>query len=142
MSFCSPRSLAKSSVILFNRDRIGENAVEAALAGTVGQSAASDMRAFLALDKQLPSFDKILASPATVEVPTEPAALLILMNQAVDKLSSQDELTKFMQFVERIKNEELQAVFFTMMIRSQKGVKLARSNLKIAEWAQKNHMLF
>jgi len=33
-------------------------------------------------------------------------------------------------------------VFFTMMMRTSKSVKLARNNLKIAEWAKNNHDLF
>jgi hypothetical protein len=64
------------------------------------------------------------------------------MFQAVDVLDTQDELTKFMEFVERIPSNEIQGVFFTMMLRNQKSIKLARNNLKIADWAKNNHELF
>jgi hypothetical protein len=50
LSFVSPRSLAKASVIVKNRDKIGDNATMVALAGTIGHSAAGDMSAFLALE--------------------------------------------------------------------------------------------
>jgi hypothetical protein len=33
-------------------------------------------------------------------------------------------------------------VFFTMMVRSKNGIKLARSNQQIAKWAVENHELF
>jgi hypothetical protein len=113
-----------------------------ALAGTIGASASADMSAFLRLEKTLPKFTEILDKPTTITMPEDTAAKLMLMFQAVDSLSTQDELSKFMQFVKRIESSELQAVFFTMMVRSKNGVKLARSNAEIAKWATENHELF
>jgi hypothetical protein len=142
LSFVSPRSLAKSSVIVSKRDVIGDNATMVALAGTIGASAAGDMSAFLALERQLPKFQDILDNPSSIKVPDETAATLMLMFQATDALESQEDLTKFMTFVSRIPSSELQAVFFTMMVRSKKGIKIARSNAQIAKWAVENHELF
>lgn len=142
LSFVSPRSLAKASVIVDNRDLIGDNATMVALAGTLGASAAGDMSAFLALERELPAFDDILDSPSSIKVPTDIAALLMLMFQATDKLDTQDKLGKFMKFVNRVESREVQAVFFTMMMRSRNGAKLARTNMEIAKWATENHTLF
>ena len=142
LSFVSPRSLAKCDVIVRNRDALGENATEVALAGTIGHSAAADMAAFLALEKSLLDVKDIIKSPSTVDMPRDISAQLMIMFQAVDVLDTQDELTKFMSFVERIPSNEVQGVFFTMMLRNQKSIKLARNNLKIAEWAKHNHELF
>jgi hypothetical protein len=66
----------------------------------------------------------------------------MLMFQATDSLDTQENLSKFMTFVNRVASSELQAVFFTMMVRSKNGVKLARSNQQIAKWAVDNHELF
>lgn len=142
LSFVSPRSLAKCDVIVRNRDALGENATEVALAGTIGHSAAADMAAFLALEKSLLDVKDIIKSPSTVDMPRDISAQLMIMFQAVDVLDTQDELTKFMSFVERIPSNEVQGVFFTMMLRNQKSIKLARNNLKIADWAKNNHELF
>ena len=142
LSFVSPRSLAKCDVIVRNRDAIGENATEVALAGTIGHSAAADMAAFMAMEKTLVDVKDIIKAPSTVAVPKEISAQLMIMFQAVDVLDTQDELTKFMEFVERIPSNEIQGVFFTMMLRNQKSIKLARNNLKIADWAKHNHELF
>ena len=142
LSFCSPRSLAKCDVIVRNRDVLGENATMCALAGTIGQSAAGDMSAFLSLEKSLTDVKDIIKSPEGTEIPKDISAQLMIMFQAVDVLSTQEELTKFMQFVERIPSNEVQAVFFTMMMRSPKAIRLARNNLKIAEWAKNNHEMF
>ncbi len=75
-------------------------------------------------------------------MPTDISAQLMIMFQAVDTLATQDELTSFMEFVERIQSSEVQAVFFTMMMRNTKTIKLARNNMQIAEWAKNNHELF
>ena len=142
LSFCSPRSLAKCDAIVKHRDVLGENATMVALAGTIGASAAGDMAAFLSLEKSLMDVKDIIKKPKDVPMPTDISAQLMIMFQAVDTLATQDELTSFMEFVERIQSSEVQAVFFTMMMRSPKAVRLARNNAKIAEWAKNNHELF
>ena len=142
LSFCSPRSLAKCDAIVKHRDVLGENATMVALAGTIGASAAGDMAAFLSLEKSLMDVKDIIKKPKDVPMPTDISAQLMIMFQAVDTLATQDELTSFMEFVERIQSSEVQAVFFTMMMRSPKTVRLARNNAKIAEWAKNNHELF
>ena len=131
VSFVSPRSLAKCDVIVRNRDILGENATKVALAGTIGASAAGDMMAFLSVEKSLASMEEILASPTTVAMPNATAAQLMLMFQAVDTVKTQDELSNFMVFVERMNSSEVQSIFFTMMCRNPKGMKLARYNQKI-----------
>ena len=142
LSFVSPRSLAKADVIVRNRDRIGDNGTKVALAGTIGASAAADMSAFLSLEKTLSDFKDIIKDPMSIDVPKEISAQLMLMFQAIDTLETQDQLTKFMQFVERIPSAEVQSVFFTMMMRNTRTLRLARNNQKIADWAKANHELF
>ena len=142
LSFCSPRSLAKASVIVDNKEVLGDNAVMCALAGTIGASASADMSAFLSIEKSLPKFKDIIDKPTEIKMPTETSALLMLMFQATDNLSTQDDLSSFMKFVNRIESSEIQAVFFTMMVRSKNGVKLARNNTEISKWATANHELF
>jgi hypothetical protein len=141
LSFCSPRSLARSSVIVDKKDMLGDNATMVALAGTIGLSAAKQMSAFLSLEKQLPDFKDVVKSPEKVEVPDDIAALLMMMFQAVDVVETQEELSKFMQFVSRIKSSEVQAIFFTMMMRVERATKLARGNKDIMLWAKDNHEL-
>jgi hypothetical protein len=142
LSFVSPRSLAKCDVIVRNRDALGEHATQVALVGTIGHSAAGDMAAFLALEKSLTDVADIIKAPSTIAVAKDISAQLMIMFQAVDVLETQDQLSKFMEYVERIPSNEIQGVFFTMMMRTSKSVKLARNNLKIAEWAKNNHDLF
>jgi hypothetical protein len=142
LSFVSPRSLAKADVIVRNRDAIGENGTKVALAGTVGASFAADMAAFISMEKSLIDVKDIVKAPESIAMPKDISAQLMIMFQAVDVLETQDQLTKFMAFVERIPSSEVQGVFFTMMMRNTKSIRLARNNAKIAEWAKNNHELF
>jgi len=142
LSFVSPRSSAKADAIVKKRDKMTENAVKVALAGTIGASAAADMAAFLSLEKSLVDVKDIVKAPDDVAVPKDISAQLMIMFQAVDVLATQDELTKFMTFVERIPSSEVQAVFFTMMMRNPKAIRLARNNAKISDWAVNNHEMF
>jgi hypothetical protein len=142
LSFVSPRSLAKADVIVRNRDKMTENSLKVALAGTVGASFAGDLSAFLSLEKSLADVKDIVKDPEGIEVPKDISAQLMIMFQAVDVLETQDQLTKFMGFVDRIPSNEVQAVFFTMMMRNQKSIRLARNNQKISEWAKNNHDMF
>jgi len=142
LSFVSPRSLAKCDVIVRNRDKLSENAVKVGLAGTVGAAFAADMAAFMSLEKSLADVSDIVKHPDTIEVPKDISAQLMIMFQAVDVLETQDQLSKFMEFVRRIPSEEVQSVFFTMMMRSPKGIRLARNNEDIGKWAEANHDLF
>jgi hypothetical protein len=142
LSFVSPRSLAKCDVIVKNRDKLSDNAVKVGLAGTVGMAFAADMAAFISLESTLIQVDDIIKNPETIEVPTEISAQLMIMFQAVDTLKTQDDLTKFMTFVERIPSEEIQGVFFTMAMRTPSLLRLARNNAKISKWTENNHDMF
>ena len=142
LSYVSPRSLTKGSVIVENRDKLGENATICALNGTIGASASADMNSFLRLEKELPSFESILKDPERAHIPEQISAQLMLMFQAVDKIETQADLTSFMKYLDRINSSEMQAVFFTMACQHKKMVRLVRNNPNTAKWAVENHELF
>ena len=142
LSFVSPRSLAKADVIIRNKDKISENALKVGLAGTVGAAFAADMAAFISLESTLIQVDDIIKNPERITMPRDISAQLMIMFQAVDTLKTQDELSKFMTFVERIPSEEIQGVFFTMAMRTPSMLRLARNNEKISKWAENNHDMF
>jgi hypothetical protein len=138
-SFVSPRSLAKCDVVVRNRDVIGDNATTAFLAGTIGVSAAKDMAVYMSLDKKLPSVrEEIIKDPHGVEMPDSIAAQMMIMFEAVDVIESQDDMSKFMQFVKRIDSNEVQTIFFTMAMRTASTTRLARNNKEISDWCVAN----
>lgn len=137
--FVSPRSLAKSSPIVSSKDELGENLMMALLAGTIGEAAAKSMAAFIALEGKLVSFSDVVKAPTTVRMPEDVSAQVMMMFEAVDTVESQDELSKYMQFVNRIPSSEVQSIFFTMIMRGKP--RIARHNEQINKWAAENHML-
>lgn len=138
-SFASPRSLAKASVIVDNRSKMSENAMTSALAGTIGEAAAKSMAAFIALEGRLVSYQDVMKDPANVQVPEDVSALIMMMFEGVDYIETQQDLTGYMTFVNRIRQAEVQSIFFTMIMRTKP--KVARYNEQIKKWAQENHML-
>lgn len=141
LSFCSPRSLAKADVIVKAGDIIGENALACGLAGTIGKAAAGDMATFISIEKSVVSLETVLKNPKTVPVPNEIAAQMILMFNAVDEIDNQDDLSLFMEFVERIESDEVQSIFFSMCCTFPRMLKIAKNNERVKNWAKDNYYL-
>ena len=137
--FVSPRSLAKASIIVDRKDQISEHALMVALSGTIGESGARSMSAFISLEGKLMDFKAVLSNAKNVKVPDEVSALIMMMFEAVDKIETQDELNKYMDFVERIPQAEVQAIFFTMIMHTKP--RIGRYNNAIMKWATENHIL-
>ena len=135
-SFVSPRSLAKASPIVEKRHKYSENALTVALAGTVGESAAKSIATFISVEHNMIKFTDVLADPMNVKVPEDIATQVMMILEAVDTLTSHDDLNKYMQFVKRMKSSEIQSIFFTMMFRNKP--KIARYNTEINNWATEN----
>ena len=137
--FVSPRSLAKASVIVDRKDKVSENALMVGLAGTIGEAGARSMSAFIALEGKLMSFADVMKNASSVKVPDDVSALIMMMFEAVDNIDTQDGLNEYMQFVNRIKNAEIQSIFFTMIMHTKS--KIARYNQSIQTWASNNHKI-
>ena len=138
-SFVSPRSLAKCSPIVEKKDMYSENAMMAALAGTAGEAFAKSIAAFLSIESSLIKYETVLKNPTTVPVSDNISELVMMMFEAVDNLTKQDDLNAYMEFVERIKSSEVQSIFFTMIMRNKP--KLGRYNQRINDWAATNYQL-
>lgn len=139
LSFVSPRSLARSDVFVKNLDRMGLEFVKASLAGTIGGSAAESMSAFLSLEKEIISTEDVLADPEGVELPEKPAAAFMMMFNAIDTVDTQDDLSKFIRFIKRLKNDELRSIFFTMLMRTTRTIPLGKNNSEVNDWYAKNY---
>lgn len=141
LSFVSPRSLTKCDPIVRNRTVLGADLTQSNLAGTIGGAAAEMMSAIMALASELVPVKQAIDSPDTVRMPEKPAALFMMMFNAIDTIETQDELASFMKFVNRIPSAEVQSVFFTMALQSNKISKLAIKNQQIKDWAKDNYEL-
>lgn len=140
-SFVSPRSLTKADVHVRDREILGDKLTQSALAGTIGAAAAESLAAFMSLEKELVSFKKVMDDPDGVDMPEKPAALFMMMFNAIDSIETQDDLSKFMRFVNRVRSSEVQAVFFTMLLQSKRTARIAKNNQQVMEWAKTNFEL-
>jgi hypothetical protein len=140
MSFVSPRSLHKADYIV--KAKLSEDITLGLLAGTLGERGARDMCAFVAMESKVAKIEDVLKNPETVPMPNEDdvAPLLLMIFQALDHIESQDDLNRFQKFVNRIRSQEVQSVWFVVLLRSNKA-KLARSNPEVQKWALENHNL-
>jgi len=134
--YVCPRSLTKADVAIQRKEKLSEKELLAILTGALGESAARSISAFVSMQHKVKTLEQVLADPKGIEVPQEIAVQIMCMFEAVDKLKTQDELSAFMEFVNRIKSEEVQSIFFTMMSRDR--LKLSRHNQQMNDWIQKN----
>ena len=142
VSYVSPRSLEKAAYIISKQGAVTQNCLTSLLAGTVGQSAAKSMAAFLSLKNEIVFTADVIKDPMGVRVPEKPAALFMMMFNALDELVTQDDLSAFMQFMDRTGSRELEGVFFTLLIQNKRTVKIAKGNKRVIDWASRNIELF
>ena len=134
-SFVSPRSLQLVSGILGQREHISTNAMMSAMIGTIGESGARDMEAYVAYQDQLPSWDNIVRNPTTAAVPDSPGACAVLVFGAVARVEK-DTMAPFMEYLERFE-AEWQAAFCTNMARSPRQ-SVAFACAKFSDWCRDN----
>ena len=139
VSFISPRSLTKCNRIVKNRNTWGKAAADVALAGTIGLSGAKLLSVFIDMESQVMPIKEIIANPMGVTVPEDVSALCMTLFNAVDEIQTQDDLSGFMKFVQRMRQNELQSIFFTMLLDNKRTTKLAAGNETVKQWAMENY---
>jgi len=137
--FCSPRSLHKASNIIRNRDRMTQNMLKVALAGTVGKATAASMASYIQVADTLPTWEEIMANPQHAKLPESPAAQCILAYSALMKVDRQT-ITKWFEYMKRA-STELQSVFCISGTKSPKR-DLLMSSKAFVDWATEKQYLF
>ena len=124
-AFCSPRSLAKASNIIAQRDTLGA-ATLPALVGTVGEAAARDMEALVNLADQLPSFDSILKDPMKAKLPKGAGAMFIMSFMLAGRVN-EDNIEQVMAYADRMGGDsfEAHALFVTSVASNKAKVSMA-----------------
>lgn len=141
VSFASPRSIFKLNRVVVNRDILGHKAADVTIAGIVGLSTQKALSVFIDMQNHLIPIKTIIANPEGVTMPEEVAALCMIMFNAIDEITTEDELTQFMKFSNRMKNSELQSIFFTMLMGNKKTVRLASNNDTVKAWTKDNYKM-
>lgn len=142
ISFVSPRSLYKAGKIVDKRHHMSSNFLSAALAGTVGAAAGEMINTLIRMNSEIKSTKEVIADPVNTPLPQSVSASLLMIFNAVDDIETQDDLSSFMKYMERIGSSELEATFFFTIVQSKRTVKIARGNAKIKKWTVDNVELF
>ena len=138
-SFVSPRSLAKASLIVKNRDVLGEDTTLTALVGTIGESAARDMSAYFNLADGLPSRESVYKEPKKAMVPHDPSARVILVMRELMTIT-EEHMDAWMEYLQRLPMETQALFAINIMASSRKAV--AATNKSFVTWAVANNQYF
>lgn len=139
-SFVSPRSLAKASHIIAARSQLGKDTTHAALAGTLGDSAAADIATYIDLANQLPSWDMIMRDPQGAPIPSAvPAQLIIAYGmadrvKAVSKKDFKDTVQALVEYGRRL-HLEVAAVAFSGLVKASV---MSVTVPALQQWAKEN----
>jgi hypothetical protein len=102
-AFPTPRSWEAVSSVLH---RTPGHLVHPVVAGCVGDGPAAEFLSFLALYRELPDVDAVLANPDASPVPREPAVLYALVGALVEKCrAAQAPLPNFVRYATRLPDE-------------------------------------
>jgi len=135
----TPRSLEKASHIAKQRAELGDALTISLLSGTIGESASRDMQAFFTVVDKMPTWDAVIANPATAKMPDDAVAKCIMVFSAISRVEK-DTLSKWLTYSKRM-DMEWQALFATSVMKSTKQA-FCVMNSDFKDWALKNQWLF
>ena len=103
-AFVTPRSLENASHIMKVRDQLGPDVTVANLIGCVGERAAMDLKAQFSLSDQLVPLDEIKNNPKTAKVPTNAAAICLMMYRTLSNID-RSWMDAWMDYMDRLPAE-------------------------------------
>ena len=136
----TPRTLEKASYVVQQRAVLGESLTAALLAGTIGESAARDMQAFLTVADKLPTWEAIQTAPDKAKLPDDAVAKCIMVFSAIARVE-RDTLANWMAYMQRM-DKEWQALFAKSVMRSPAKQSFCVLNRQFKDWALANQYLF
>lgn len=136
-AYLSPRSLHKiDTVVVKKLSKLPERVSEAMIAGMAGHATSSSMMSFFKMASDIQSIKTVCKDPDGTPLPEKDAALLLMLFNAIDEITTQNELSAFMKYLQRKGSNMFTALFFTMALSTKKIMKLARNNIEILDWAK------
>ena len=140
-AFVTHRSMSRASILMHNRDNIGDEALTHLLCGTIGAPAAMGLMTFAALADQLPTRQEIIANPLNAQIPDSPAAMVLLTCQALHWVDSKT-LKPWLQYADRFPHNEVKALFGLQISRNDAKINWASKVPAFTEFARKYQHLF
>jgi len=150
VAFTTPRSLHRASDILKKREQLCEldkygnkiyPQLTAALVGTIGDRAALDLAAFIALADKLPTRDQIENDPMNAPVPDSPAAVCMVVYRALATIERK-WVDPWLTYMNRL-SKEAQGLFVNGVRAPQYSRRdYVVQNKKYQDWCMANNYMF
>ena len=135
-SYTSPRSLERASNIVKARHKFDSDTLICGLSGTIGESAARDMQAYIDYQDQLPTWESIIKDPKHVTVPESAGACAVMVFGAISRIDK-TTMPSWMKYLNRFESE-WQACFAINVARNPSKQNIAFSCKEFADWVQAN----
>jgi len=136
----TPRSLHTASDLVDELEQLDSQTLQSALAGTVGDTFASNIMSMIRFGEQLPSFDRVVADPEGAPLPTNPTAQIVQVFQFLTQVSNKEMAEQVSVYVQRMR-EEMKSLFVNSVVNSSKMDKFALSKTFGAALAQNRQYL-
>lgn len=142
-SFVTPRSLHLAALELDDdrRNLVGDDdATFAAIAGNIGTQAAADLMAFVHLADKTPSWNSIINSPDSANVPDDNAgAMIMTVFKCISKVDK-NTLNSVMAYIKRLP-KEMQGVFANRIMAVKTKATMVAMNMEFTKWVRENHWM-
>lgn len=107
--WCTPRSLVEADDYLRVLAGNGSNFPDdqetiEEVAGMIGEAAAGQLFAFVKLEREMPRFEDIVASPSAVRIPEKPDAAMLVCYNLAHRIGV-DTCTQVVEYVDRMPKE-------------------------------------
>ena len=105
--WCTPRSLVMADRILSLMtadDALPDASASELVAGVIGAAAVAQYFAFVALEREMPKFEDIVASPDKVRVPDRPDAQMLVCYSLAHRVED-DTIAPVVQYIDRFPKE-------------------------------------
>ena len=119
-AYITPRSLHSASDIVKEREFLDTDTLQGLLEGTIGRAGAEVLGAYIRFGDETPAFSKIVSSPSTCPIPSNPVAQIITVLKCVTQTSTRDEAEACTEYVMR-NRRELQSMFANNIANSTRA---------------------
>jgi hypothetical protein len=119
-AYITPRSLHSASDIVKEREFMDTDTLQGLLEGTIGRAGAEELGAFIRFGDETPAFSRIVSSPSTCPIPSNPVAQIITVLKCVTDTSTREEAEACTEYVMR-NRKELQSMFANNIANSTRA---------------------
>lgn len=139
--WCTPRSLVGAdSYLKVLGETLGQVPDDPAtieeIAGMIGQGAASQLFAFVRLEREMPKYETIKADPMKAKLPTKPDAQMLVCFSLAHKVT-QEDADPIIKYIERMPKE----FSVTFLVAACKRIHNLVNTPAVAKWTAENSAL-